>query len=260
MSDEYIQAEIEAADKAFVDAFVRRLRAINALKEARDKNDTEIWADLAADAATIRKFADAAPKDAPADAITRICRALIGESVVLQGVRQVLLAGGDEARLLSAARGYFGYAAEIKHAADAREALETLIEEDGVVACLPWPELPGAGQWWPTLNENRFSDLRILSGWPILPGREDQKEAAIVARKPLSPSGSDDMYAIAHDDIHAAESCLRRAGVEAEVVARVRSLALIRLSGYMEENDPRLAQARADELDGLRIIGAVPRA
>ena len=177
MSDEYIRAEITAADRQLVDAFMRRLRAIRALQEARGASDNEITANLAGDAANIRRFIDASPDDIPPDAIARFCRAFIGECVTYQGVRTVTFAQGDEQRMVNAARGYFGYGVTLEHAVDWRTALEMVIERDGLVACLPWPETPGAGQWWPALIEDRFSDLRILAGWPNLPGDDVELEA-----------------------------------------------------------------------------------
>ena len=92
MSDEYIRAEITAADRQLVDAFMRRLRAIRALQEARGASDNEITANLAGDAANIRRFIDASPDDIPPDAIARFCRAFIGECVTYQGVRTVTFA------------------------------------------------------------------------------------------------------------------------------------------------------------------------
>ncbi|ACT57928.1 hypothetical protein [Hirschia baltica] len=260
MNEEFIRAEIESADKALNEAFIRRLRAISALKEAKRVDDTEISADLAADAALVRRLIEEAPDDVSIDAVARFCRAFIGECVVYQGVKAVRYAGGDATRLVAAARGFFGYAANLTSAVDPREALEAVAEETGVVACLPWPELAGGGQWWPMMNESRFSGLKILSGWPNLPGENAQPlETAIVARKELSPSGADDMYAIAHDDIHDAHRILRNLDMPGEVVARVRSLALIKLSGYITEDDSRLAEARQAGLDGLQIIGVLPR-
>ena len=255
MSDEFIQAEISAADKQLVDAFIRRLRAIRAIQEARGHDDKTITANLAGDAANIRRFIETAPSDIPPDAVARFCRAFIGECVTYQGVKTVAFAQGDEQRMVNAARGYFGYGVTLEPASDWRAALEMVMENDGMVGCLPWPELPGAGQWWPALIEDRFHDLKILAGWPNLPGPDTPLEAALIARRNLEPSGSDDMLLIAHDDMHDAERLLRNAEIPGEVTARVRSQALIRVNGYIAEDDLRIAHLRAAGLDGLRVVG-----
>jgi hypothetical protein len=52
---------------------------------------------------------------------------------------------------------------------------------------------------------------------------------------------------------------LATAGLTAEVAARARSLALIRLSGFVAEDDPRLEVARRLGLDGLRLVGVRPQ-
>ncbi len=259
MSDQYIRTEIASADAALLEAFMRRLRATRALQEAQDATDGEITANLAGDAAILRRLIAAAPDDIPIDSIARFCRAFIGECVVFQGVKQVAYTASEEMRMVSAARGYFGYAVELVPATDWREALEMVVETRGMVACLPWPETPGSGQWWPALIENRFDNLRILAGWPNLPGESrGQLEAALVAPQALAPSGADDTFAIGHDDIFEAPRILKEAGFEGEVVARVRSLALIRLSGFVTEDDKRLALTRAGGIDGFRVIGALP--
>ncbi len=261
MSEEYIHAEIESADKAIFEAFVRRMRAISALKEGRGSNQDLLSADLAQDAATIRRIVESAPDDVPAEAVARLFRVVIGECVAFQGVKSVRIAGGDNTSHVNAARGLFGYATPLVQAADPREALEAIAEEEGGIACLPWPELPGAGQWWPMLNESRFKHMRILAGWPNLPGHDASSlETAIIAPRTMAPSGKDHMLAIARDDLHHANRAFRDAEIEGEVVARVRSLALIKIYSFMPENDSRLDVLRDNGLDGVRIVGVLPQA
>ena len=260
MSEEYIRTEIQAADEALISAFTKRFRALRALQEIRGKEDSEISADLALDAASVRRIVAATPDDVPRDSIARVLRTVIGECVVFQGVKTVCFTAADHERMVSAARGMFGYSVNLVPAADWREALEMASEKTGVIACLPWPETPGSGQWWPALIEDRFDALRILAGWPNLPGeRRTILDTAVVAKQALTPSGSDDTFAIGHDDLHEANRILREASLEGEPVARVRTLALIRLQGFVHEDDSRLAEARKGGLEGLRVVGALPR-
>jgi hypothetical protein len=111
------------------------------------------------------------------------------------------------------------------------------------------------------LNETRYQDHRIHAGWPNLPGEDaPAPKTAIIARKQLSPSGADDIFAIAHDDIHDANRIMRLVELPGEVVSRVRSLALIKIRGYIDDADSRLEAARSEGLDGLRIVGVLPHA
>jgi hypothetical protein len=196
----------------------------------------------------------------PIDAVTRIWRCFCGEVMAAQGLQAVYVAGGDIAETIEAARGYFGFGPNLVQVPEVREALDRA-DEAGALACVPWPEIPGPGSWWPMLNENRFRDLRVLAGWPQLPGEPQiEPRVAIVGRWPIEESGDDDMLATAHDDRHAAENILGRAGLAASVAARARSLTLIRIQGFTPNDDPRLDAARRAGLDGLRIVGVLPRA
>ncbi len=213
----------------------------------------------AREAAELRRLIADQKGAAPADTLARVWRALAGDMLVARGLRAVYVAGGDMATGLQGARGYFGFGAHMVPVNDVREALERAEESPSVLACLPWPENAGAGQWWPMLNENRFRDMAILAGWPSLPSNKESPRVAIVGRHPIEPSGEDDSFATAHDDSHSAERILRDAGFAAEVSIRARSLALIRFPEFVPPHDSRLETARRLGLDGLRIVGLRPR-
>lgn len=196
----------------------------------------------------------------PADALARVWRSLCGDVAHAGGLKTVYMAGGDPLACLEAVRGYFGFGPQVAPLLGVREALERAETVPGTVACVPWPEQAGPGQWWPILNENRFASLRIVAGWPSLPGApRELPRIAIVGRMNLEPSGDDDTFATAHDDQHDAPRQLADVGLEAEVVARVRSLALIRIAEFVGADDRRIEMARRAGLDGLRVIGVRPR-
>jgi hypothetical protein len=195
----------------------------------------------------------------PPDAIARIWRSMCGDMLVARGLKAVYVAGGDIALSVEAARSYFGFAPNLVPLVGIREALERAGDMQGVLACVPWPEHAGAGQWWPMLNENRFRGLAIVAGWPNLPGSAITPRMAIVGRVGMESSGDDETLATAHDDHHAAEQRLRDVGLAAEVVARARSLALIRIKEFVSVDDRRVELARKAGLDGLRIVGVRPR-
>lgn len=203
---------------------------------------------------------DAAALGTPPDAIARLWRSLCGDVAAARGLKAVYVAGGDVALTLEAGRSYFGFGPDLVPLVGVRDALERVSTEQGSLACLPWPEHAGAGQWWPMLNESRFQDLVIGCGWPSLPGHaEEGPRVAIVGRIPLEPSGDDDTLATAHDDHWTADKLLGEVGLKAEIVARARSLALIRIAEFVAPDDRRIAMAKAAGLDGLRVIGVRPR-
>lgn len=233
-----------------------------------------IWDDLAIDfgtgdfagnlpgqAAQLRQALASGTSAIPPDAAARLWRSLCGEVMAARGLKAVYLAGGETAQMIEAARGYFGFAVPLTLLGDVREALDRVEDTPGALACVPWPEIAGAGQWWPMLNEGRFRELSIIAGWPQIPGEADpMPKVAIVGKAQPSSSGNDDTFATAHDDTFVADGILARAGLQAAVVARARSLALIRIRGFAPNDDPRLDMARQGGLDGLRVIGGLPLA
>jgi hypothetical protein len=58
---------------------------------------------------------------------------------------------------------------------------------------------------------------------------------------------------------YVADQRLRDVGFAADVVARARSLALIRIKDFVSVDDRRIELARKAGLDGLRIVGVRPR-
>lgn len=217
--------------------------------------------DLPGQAAQLREALSSGEVAISPAAAARLWRCLCGEVMAARGLKSVLMAGGEPAQMLEAARGYFGFAVALTPAGDVREALDRVEDTPGALACVPWPEIAGFGQWWPMLNENRFRDLSILAGWPQIPGDEDSMpKIAVIGRAPAGESGDDDTLATAHDDTFVAEGILGRAGLQAAVVARARSLALFRIRGFVGNDDQRLDVARKEGLDGLRVIGVLPRA
>lgn len=215
----------------------------------------------AREAAEMRRIAHiAAAAGVPADVVARMWRSLCGDAAVARGLRSVFVAGGDVSLTLEASRSYFGFGPDLVPLVAVRDALERAVTMPGTIACIPWPEHAGGGQWWPMLNESRYQDLMVLAGWPSLPGSPDQEpRIAVVGRMPVESSGDDDTLATAHDDDWTADKRLGEFGLKAEVVARARSLALIRISEFVAPDDRRIELARKAGLDGLRVVGVRPR-
>jgi hypothetical protein len=180
--------------------------------------------------------------------------------LVTRGLKTVYVAGGDISHSLEAARGYFGFGPVVTPLVEIRDVLERADQMPGVLACVPWPEHAGAGQWWPMLNENRFRNLSIVAGWPSFPSSPSETpRIAVLGRVAMESSGEDDTLATAHDDHYIAERRLADVGLKAEVVARARSLALIRIREFVSVDDRRVDLARKAGLDGLRVVGVRPR-
>lgn len=197
---------------------------------------------------------------APPDLVTRIWRSLLGDALTASGLKAVYAGGGNPAQALEGARGFFGFGTNVVVVPEVREVLERVADSTDVLGCLPWPENAGPGQWWPMLNESRFRDLSIVGAWPNLPSEPAATpRVAILSKGAVESSGEDDMLATGHDDAHQAVRRLTEARIEGEVVARARSLALMRIRGFLDPDDPRLDAARRAGLEGFRIVGVLPR-
>lgn len=248
----------ETMNNAFLSALTEKWRE---LKDSPAVSAAGIGFRPAREAAEMRRLCrEAQAKGVPPDAIARIWRSLCGDVAVARGLKTVYVAGGDVTLSVEAARGYFGFGPDVVPLMGIRDALERADSTPGTLACVPWPEHAGAGQWWPMLNENKFRNLAIVAGWPSLPGSaKETPRMAIVGKMSMESSGEDDTLATAHDDHYSADKRLRDVGLEAEVVARARSLALIRISEFVAVDDRRIDLARKAGLDGLRIVGVRPR-
>ena len=249
----------ETMNDAFLSALAEKWRE---LRDTPAVSASGIGFRPAREAAEMRRMCRAASAaGTPPDAIARIWRSLCGDVAAARGLNAVYVAGGDVTLGVEAARGYFGFGPNVLPIVGIRDALERAESTPGVLACVPWPEHAGSGQWWPMLNENKFRNLAIVAGWPSLPGSAaETPRMAIVGKMSMESSGEDDTLATAHDDHYSADKRLQDVGLQAEVVARARSLALIRIPEFVAVDDRRIDLARKAGLDGLRVVGVRPRA
>ena len=93
----------------------------------------------------------------------------------------------------------------------------------------------------------------------IIVGAGSDEIFLMLGRVAMESSGEDDTLATAHDDHYIAERRLADVGLKAEVVARARSLCLIRIREFVSVDDRRVDLARKAGLDGLRVVGVRPR-
>jgi hypothetical protein len=253
MTVESLRPASEAADERLFAALAGKWRSLS--QQPGDR-----WFQPARDAAALRMLTRMGGAGLPPEVMTRLWRSLCGDAMAARGLKTVHVAGGDMVMSMEGARGYFGFGPVLTPAADVREALERAAESPDVLACVTWPEHAGSGQWWPMLNENRFRELAMLDAWPGDPADpSSMPRMAVVGQAPLESSGDDDTFALAHDDRHEADACMTEVGLAGEVLARVRSLALIRFREFVASDDRRLGMAVRAGLDGLRIVGVRPR-
>lgn len=173
------------------------------------------------------------------------------------GLKRVLVSGSEPIKIFDNARSIFGLEIPMSFEADMRDTLTACAEDDHTVGVLGWMTLAGSGQWWPSLNESKYHSLRIIGGWPVF--GTDAPYAAIVTKGPIAQAESDKTILIAHDDHLRLRKIMAEVELNPTEYSRARSLVLFELPTPISENDPRLKEARSLGLDGLRVVGRLPK-
>jgi chorismate mutase len=203
----------------------------------------------AREAQVIRRLL-AEPRAAATPALViRIWRELMGASLEAQGpFRLVAWGGRDPARTAELARLRFGAAPPLTMLAAPEDALKAAREE-GVVAILPLD--PGSAWWGRMLAEptlRAFAVAPCLRAW-------GPPAALAVAAVAAEPSGGDLTLWVtdAPGPAAAVEAGLGAGGLVGDRLAEAGGLKLFALAGYIQPDDPRLADAPG-RLKG--VIGA----
>lgn len=172
------------------------------------------------------------------------------------GLEKVCVSGSEPLRIWDQARNLFGHQVPMQFDNDQRENLNRCADEPGTVGVLGWMTSAGSGQWWPTLNESRYQDLRIIGSWPVLD--EAQPYAAIVARGPIAELPGCRTLLMSHDDHHRVQRIFKEMDLQVNELSRARSLVMFEVPASLPEDDARVAAARTAGLDGLRVVGSLP--
>lgn len=190
-------------------------------------------------------------------AALRIWASAFPDDMAERGLEKVIVSGSEPLRIWDHARAIFGHRVHMLFDNDPREVLTQCIEHNNCVGVLGWMTLAGSGQWWPVLNESRYHDLSIIGAWPVT-GNETPY-AAIIAKGPISAEAGSSTIFIAHDDHHKVDKIFGEMELTVREFGRARSLVLFETTERLKADDPRIKAARASGLDGLRIVGALPR-
>lgn len=174
----------------------------------------------------------------------------------LFGLEHVQVSGAEPVKIWDHARAIFGHLVPMTFKTDYRDVLTHCIENTGRAGVLGWITLAGSGQWWPTLNETKYHDLRITGSWPII--SKEKPYAAIVTRGPLANTVRGKSLIIAHDDLHRLDKVCAEIGLPATELSRARSLVLFETSASISESDARLKMARTAGLESMRVVGHLP--
>jgi len=190
-----------------------------------------------ADAIALRTLSDVL---SPAERIA--LRAVWGRIEATTG--RPLVVWGGAAQVLAADR--YGLSARI--AAEPEQALSAV--QRGSRALM---DLSGAKAWWGRLLA--LPDLRVVAALPD--DRRGVPRALLISTEAPGPTGDDRTFWVTDSALSAARivDALGEAGLAAELLATAGGLKLFALTGYVQADDGRLAQAPG-ALSG--VIGAAP--
>lgn len=253
-----MRATIDALDDQILQLVLKRMDASQGMAQAKGAA-TPVRP--AREVAILRRLFAQAPPGTDQDAIFDVWRSLIAANIRRQGSLDIWVGGaGDSARLFDLARRQFSATARIHRAEDARAAVMRAVEADRVLAVAPFPSGSGTGSWWPILAETKLHGVSIIAALPMKKDNDDEPEAAVLTRGAvLEPAGGDCTLAIGFDPHYKLERFLNEAELQGSLVARMRTLVLVRFHSFIPADDPRIKALGRAGLDGARVVGSYAR-
>jgi chorismate mutase len=251
--------EIDAVDEHLLSLAAQRLQISDRLA-ALTGDTSGIPIRPGREIALLRKLIAAAPAPLTPEAIQDLWRVLIVASAQRQAAVEVLIGGGrgEQARLFDIARRHFGARVRIKEAGEPQMALLKAVENPATtIVVTAWPAAPGVGAWWPALTERRFQDLRLIAALPLMAAAEP--EAALFAAAAPEEAGGDTSMLLAFDPHHRLQRALAEQNLVGKEVARAEPRVLVKVQGFMNAEDPRIAALTRGGLESVRLLGSYAR-
>jgi chorismate mutase len=255
---ERLRAAIDALDDQILELVVKRMDVAQGMAQAKGAS-TPVRP--AREVAILRRLFARAPLGTDQDAIFDVWRGLIAANIRKQGSLDIWVGGvGDTLRLFDLARRQYSAVTRIHRAEDPRAAVMRAVEADRVLAVAPFPGSSGPGAWWPILAETKLHNVSIIAALPMKKDSDDEPEAAVLTRGAvLEPAGDDATLAIGFDPHHRFERFLAEAELQGALIARVRTLVLVRFETFIPPDDTRIRALGRAGLDGARVVGSYAR-
>ncbi len=258
---EAIRRDIDGVDVSLLALFAERLRLADRMV-ALKAPQTGVPIRSGREVAMLRRLLAVAPAPLERELVAELWRTLVAAALRRQRVIDVVVGGGrgDPTRLFDIARRHFGARTRISHVGEPQNALLRAAENpDRFAAVTPWPAAPGVGAWWPALTEQRFRDLHLIAGLPLMGPAEENPEACLFAATIPDSAGGDVSLLIAFDPHHRVQRALKDVGFEGKELARAEPRVLLRIEGFLAIDDPRAAALARSGLESVRVLGAYAR-
>ncbi len=258
---ETIRREIDGIDATLLSLFAERLQLADRLTAAKQP-ESGLPIRPGREVAMLRRLVANAPPPLERELIVELWRALIAASLRRQRVIDVAVGGNrNDFLLFDLARRHFGARTRVQHVGEPQSALQRAADNpDNWVAVTPWPAGSG-GAWWPALTAHHYQKLHLIAALPVLreAGDEGPKAAVFAAARP-EPAGEDTTLLLAFDRNYRLQRALNESGLTGKEVARGDGdKVLIRIDGFLDQADPRVAAFAGYGLDNVRVLGAYAR-
>ncbi len=247
---------IDEIDAAIHDLIMRRSRLVAEIAAAKGGNG--LFLRPGREAQVVRRILERHQGDFPAEVLARIWREIISTFTAMQGPFSVAVFAPDgRSDLKNLARDHFGGLTPVTRFSSGDAVLQAVTDKAATVGLLPLPGTNGAERWWRGLAA--FGDQgrpRIIARLPFVfsEGTDPGSVEALGASMATPEEGGDDCSLLivqadaplANEDLQAVllKSGLSGAGGPA---LQDGDLRLVELTGFLSENDPRLAALTAAE-------------
>jgi chorismate mutase len=245
-----VRERIDAIDEQVLSLIAERA-AMSAVvaKAKRAKGETSFGLRPAREAQILRKLLIAKQPQVSFELVVSLWRQIMADSLARQGPFHVSLWGGKNPyRTIELTRIRFGSSVVVRPAPNSKEALSEAKRSGGVAVLALASDAPWWGQMLAEPKLNVFASLPCLRRW-------GPATALAVAQIEVEPSGRDETFWVT-DSAKSAPAIIEELGCigfAGDMLANAGGLKLFALAGYVQREDPRLADAPG-ELKG--VIGA----
>ncbi len=256
-----LRRDIDALDDRIHDALLKRAELSAAVRAAKGGEGPALRPGR--EAAILRRLVQRHRGALPAAMIVRLWREILAASVRLQGPFAVAVdAGAAGRRGAELALEHFGALTPVQAQGSTALVLNALAEGRAKVGLVPLPEDAPDEPWWRGFGVGPGADLRIVGRLPVAVAPRGPA-ALLVARQAFDPSGEDRGYLVVDTESELSHARLKSVLAAAGLAPLgfpaaiddhgAGSVQLVELAAWIEESDPRLAEAAKALNAGARV-------